>query len=386
MERLPFSCNWMFYALIFGMLSLAACQLERSASGTSELMEKPVQSHAVKPNLNPTAPFRPSPEVVGSFVPRSTTIVAEKNVDSDSQVGQNTFHSSLAVDSPIDELSIDHLTNRFYGEGKLKIEARLDSPIHFGRALITYPSDGLTIYGFMNVPTGEGPFPVVIFLHGYVEKGKYEIQPYSTRYADDFVEAGYVVIHPNLRGYQPSDEGENYFEVGSAIDVLNLIALIKKQGGNPGPLVQVDPNRIALVGHSTGGGIALRVITVNHDIDAAILYAPMSGDEAKNAYRTYWTFSGTTRWENEITVPEEELERISPVNYFDRISAGVQIHHGELDSYIPVGWSRETCDELESSGVSVECYFYERQAHNFCCDGYQIFFYRVLVFFNRLMK
>jgi dipeptidyl aminopeptidase/acylaminoacyl peptidase len=50
---------------------------------------------------------------------------------------------------------------------------------------------------------------------------------------------------------------------------LNLIALIKQQGGKPGPLQLADPNAIGLWGHSMGGGVSIRVITVSPDVKAA---------------------------------------------------------------------------------------------------------------------
>ena len=67
-----------------------------------------------------------------------------------------------------------------------------------------------------------------------------------------------------------------------AIDVLNLVAIIKSTGGQPGPLETVDPQRIGMWGHSMGGGVTTRVITVSPDVKAAVLYSAMSGDEAKN--------------------------------------------------------------------------------------------------------
>jgi len=105
------------------------------------------------------------------------------------------------------------------------------------RTLIVYPSDGLNIYSFMNVPSqGTPPYPVVIAIHGYIDPGIYTTLDYTTRYADALARAGYIVLHPNLRGYAPSDNSpseENLFRVGFAIDVLNLIALVKAQGGQP---------------------------------------------------------------------------------------------------------------------------------------------------------
>ena len=88
-----------------------------------------------------------------------------------------------------------------YGEGELQVEEVLNVTNAFTRTLITYPSDDLTIYGFMNVPKGEGPFPVVLVLHGYVDPARYNTLTYTTGYADTLAGAGYLVIHPNFRNW-----------------------------------------------------------------------------------------------------------------------------------------------------------------------------------------
>ncbi len=128
----------------------------------------------------------------------------------------------------------------------------------FTRTLIRYPSDGLTISGFMDVPRGDGPFPVIIALHGYVDPSVYTTLDYTTRYADALASAGYFVLHPNLRSFPASDDGQDLFRVGMATDVLNLIAILKDAGGKPGPLQKADATHIGMWGHSMGGGITTR--------------------------------------------------------------------------------------------------------------------------------
>ncbi len=157
---------------------------------------------------------------------------------------------------PYAGLTIDDLSSRSYGGGDLIVEDVLAENSYFTRTLLSYPSDGLKIYGFMDIPRkGTPPYPVIIAVHGYIEPSIYNTIDYTTRYADAFARAGYLVIHPNLRGYPPSDSGDNLFRVGMAVDVLNLIALVKAGGGQPGPLAKADSQRIGLWGHSMGGGM-----------------------------------------------------------------------------------------------------------------------------------
>jgi len=178
--------------------------------------------------------------------------------------GHGDRHIPAAPDAypePYWEYSIEYLRSRTYGGGKIEIAETLGQNSAFTRHYFRYDSDGLSIYGFANIPHGDGPFPVIIVLHGYIEPEIYQTLDYTTHYADALASAGYLMLHPNLRGYPPSDEGDNLFRVGMAIDVLNLIALVKENSGQPDLLQTADPTRIGLWGHSMGGGISTRVLT-----------------------------------------------------------------------------------------------------------------------------
>ena len=180
-------------------------------------------------------------------------------------------------------LGILDLAVRPYGHGQVTIEKSLSRAAAFTRYLIRYPSDGLIIYGFMDMPTAPPhkghAYPVIVAVHGYIDPKIYQTLDYTTRYADDLAAAGYLVLHPNLRGYQPSDSGTNLLRVGFAIDVLNLVAIVRQQGGQPGSLQAANPAAIGLWGHSMGGGISIRAMTVDPTIQAVFLYAPISGDD-----------------------------------------------------------------------------------------------------------
>jgi len=293
--------------------------------------------------------------------------------------------------NPYADLTIDALAARSWGGGLLEITDTLEENDSFTRYEIRYPSDGLMIYGFMNVPNEGDNFPVVLMLHGYIDPDEYEIVDYTRRYADALAEAGYFVIHPNLRNYPPSDSGPDPFRIGYAADVLNLIAIIREQSQDPlGTLRRADADDINLWGHSMGGGVALRVLAVNNEpyLRAAVLYGSMSGDEAKNYGRIRgWTNS--RRGQFELAAPPEMLRAISPINYLDRIEAAVAVHHSHADDVVPVEWSEALCDllaELYSADeipYAPACYFYDQQPHTFRGDGDALFMERVAEFFGR---
>lgn len=281
--------------------------------------------------------------------------------------------------------SIDYLRSRTYGGGQIEFLEVMQQTLSFTRYLMRYPSDGLNIYGFADIPNDDGPHPVVIALHGYIDPAMYYTLDYTTHYADAISSAGYIVLHPNLRGYAPSDNGENLFRVGMAIDVLNLIALVQSQSGGTDLLRTARPDRIGLWGHSMGGGITTRVLTVTDDVRAAVLYGAMSGDERKN-HEAILGWSGGMSGLDELNVPLEALNRISPMYFFQNITAAVSIHHGTADATVPLDWSVLTCDQLTALGKSVECIYYQDMPHTFYSTGDEEFIQNTVRFFDQHLQ
>lgn len=381
------------WGLLFTLLILAACSPKGLATqGARDFASSPTATSG------PAAPTRTAPATVLPLpavqVTRSPIGVLPRPGVTDTRPAQITPTPTVIITPTHDAyagLGIAALASRAYGGGSVEIEGLTSENSYFTRSLFRYPSDGLTIYGFANVPNKppqaeSGKYPVVIALHGYIDPAIYQTLDYTTGYADALARAGYIVLHPNLRGYRPSDEGDNRFRVGMAIDVLNLIALVKQQAGLPGLLENADPQAIGLWGHSMGGGITMRVITVSPDVKAAVLYGAMSADDQKNYERIYSYFSNGTRGLEELQAPPEAFQRISAINFLERIQAAVSIHHGKNDADVPLVWSLDLCTQLGNLEKNVECFTYEDQAHTFHDEGNDLFIQRMIDFFDRTLK
>lgn len=382
LAALSLACRWLEPARQPSPLPLELSGKDDSALvGLSAMVEATLVALTPAPSIhvegnNPT-PLSPA---LTAVVPIVLETPAPDQVTPTAVLQPSSTPDSYAL------LTIESLIDRAYGGGGLEVREIMEDNATFTRYLVSYPSDGISIYGFMNVPKGgAAPFPVVIALHGYIDPAVYKTLDYTTVYADALAQAGYLVLHPNLRGYAPSGNGDNQFRVGMAIDVLNLIALIKQQGGSPGPLEQARPEAIGLWGHSMGGGISIRVITVSPDIRAAVLYGAMSGDEQQN-FGAIYRWSNGQRGLDELAVPEDELLRISPVYYYDRIRSAVSIHHGENDQMAPLQWSLDLCKRLQELGKPNECFTYPGQPHTFDQTGSQVFMQRTIEFFDRELR
>ncbi len=278
-----------------------------------------------------------------------------------------------------------YLRSRTYGGGQVQVLQQDGAYTAFTRYLIQYPSDGLKIAGFMDVPNGTGPFPVVIAIHGYVYPSVYNTLDYTTPYADAMAMAGFLVIHPNLRNYAPSSNGDDLFHVGMAIDVLNLVSIVKSTGGQAGALQLADPARIGMWGHGVGGGVALRVATVSPDIKAVVLYSSLSGDEQRNL-STLSAWPNNSSSNKERSVPAGELPSISPMYFYQYMQAAVSINQGLSDQIIPVQWAQDTCTQLQEMGKTVECKYYPGEYNTFTSNEDRTFTRQSILFLEKYLR
>jgi dipeptidyl aminopeptidase/acylaminoacyl peptidase len=280
--------------------------------------------------------------------------------------------------------TIAYLRSSSYGDGQIEVLDVLEEKENFKRYLLHYTSDGLNIYGFVSVPKGEGPFPVVIILHGY-GKAKSTVIGYANETTDVFADHGYLVLHPNMRDYPPSDNGDNLYRVGMAVDVLNFIAFVKDKANLPLELQSADPTRIGLLGQSLGGGVALRVATVSDDIKAMVLYSSISGDEHKNA-ELFYDMTKEQVYLTEMETPPDVMAYISPLNYFDTIKANVKLYHSLTDDVVPPAWATENCEALQASAIDVDCFYYIGADHTFFSGFQTDFLNTMLDFFETHLK
>lgn len=274
------------------------------------------------------------------------------------------------------------------GRGKnFEIGEELETDAAYRKYRVSYSSDGLLVSGIMNVPAGAPPkngFPALILNHGLIPLDVYVSGRGSKREADYFARNGYVTIHPDYRGYASSSPNlyvHHDFYVGYSRDVMNLIDALAI--ANPD---YIDMDRLGMWGHSMGGGMAARVMVLRPEIRAYVLFAPISADAEENYYElstdeVAWLRSQYDAGEN----GRENYDRISPLNYFDRVSAPVQLHHGTDDDDVPIAFSETMYERLRTLGKKVEFFIYPGQKHEFIED-WPLAAERALQFFDHYVK
>jgi dipeptidyl aminopeptidase/acylaminoacyl peptidase len=158
--------------------------------------------------------------------------------------------------------TIDGLRQHDFQGGSIQIRSVLDDNDKFATYLIDYPSDGLTITGVMQIPSGDGPFPVILMNHGFFSRSVYNSGDGTDRASAFLAEHGYITLASDYRSWGDSDIGNSFFYSGLVIDVINLINAIPS-------IKAADPDRIGMWGHSMGGGVTMKAVTIDSRVKAA---------------------------------------------------------------------------------------------------------------------
>lgn len=367
--------------LLAGMLAACGSNAVAPVATPGSVTASPPATGAPSATPPPTVAPSATPTDVPTSTPSATPTVAPT-------IAPTTTPDPFAE---FDQFTIDGLRDRTYGGGSIEILAVLEETESFTRYLFVYPSDGLRITGMLNRPRGAGPFPVVILNHGYYPLDVYRTGNGTQRAADYLAQRGYLTLAPDFRSHAGSDDAPNVFRAGHVIDTLNLIPLAQQ-------LPEARPGKILMWGHSNGGAITSKVITVSDQIDAALIYAPASSNIVEDyQFRVErWTRrqsqppgerSGVIdRMEIEFPVrPEGSPElytRLSPLTYVDYVTARVLIIWGDRDEIVPRNWPEDLYLALRAAGKDVAFEIYPGQPHSFDAAGNAEYLPRMQRFFE----
>ncbi|MFD1733535.1 alpha/beta hydrolase family protein [Deinococcus malanensis] len=131
------------------------------------------------------------------------------------------------------DLSIARARAKAYPGSSLKVVRTLNNGVNYSRQVVSYQSDGLTIYALLTVPTGTAPkggWPAIVFNHGYIPPKVYRTTERYAAYQDAFARAGFVTLKSDYRGHG-SSQGEAlgaYYTPGYTTDVMNALGSLKK--------------------------------------------------------------------------------------------------------------------------------------------------------------
>ncbi len=203
--------------------------------------------------------------------------------------------------------------------------------------LLYQPNHDRPIPVKVTMPDGEGPFPLVIFIHGF--KGFMDWGPFPL-VAKRLAAAGCMVVRFNgshngttpehLTTFaDPEAFGRNTFSIE-----LDDLGRVLDWGLAEIP---VDRKRIALLGHSRGGGLAICKAAEDPRVTRLVTWA------AVHSFDHFWTPALLTRWQRDgvqYVVNSRTGEQLPMyITLYDDFMA----HHARFDiltlaSHISIPW------------------------------------------------
>jgi len=308
----------------------------------------------------------------------------------------NNQQTSISVNP----LTIQAMRQVNYPGSAITIEETLTPEKTYNRYIVSYDSAGLKNFALLLVPMSAKPqngYPVIILNHGYIIPEKYTPDGNYIAYADAFAKEGYIVFKPNYRGNGKSQgfPTSSYFAPDYTEDVLNAISSIKKYK-------DANPGKIGVWGHSMGGSITLRALTINpKDIKAAAIWGGVVGsyDDIINNWQERVSYKPNTedlmlRYKNlnvlvgAFGTPEKNPDfwnSVDPSFFVGDITAPVQISVGLMDNQVPPDFSKSLYDKLKTAKKVVEYYEYPDSNHDIN-QSFTLAMKRTIDFFNRNLK
>ena len=223
--------------------------------------------------------------------------------------------------------------------------------------------DGRDVPAFLYRPHGDGPFPVLLSIHGGPEAQERPSYMYGGFY-QYLLAQGIGVLAPNVRGstgygstYQKLIHhdwgGDELRDFEHAVKYLHTLSW-------------VDPNRIAVFGGSFGGFATLSCVSRLPKLWAAgvSIVGPSNLVTFVKAVPPTW-LRLMAKWVGDAETERDFLLERSPVTYADDIVAPLFVIQGANDPRVVKSESDQIVERLRARGVDVRYDVYEDEGHGF---------------------
>ncbi len=302
-------------------------------------------------------------------------------------------------EKPLAKYELERLKERKAQPSEIVLDRVLSEGAGFTSYLFFYESEEKKISGLANIPLrqaqGDGPFPVIVMLRGWVDPAMYQTGIGTQRVGEVLAQNGYLTLAPDFLGYGESEmPPNNVWEERflKNINIADLLASISR--GNividNTQTVKIDPERVGIWAHSNGGLSALTALELSGKPYPTTLWAPVSQFFPYDVL--YYIFEAedkgkALRRNLALFEAEYDADKYSFDTYLDWINKEtlIQLHQGLADPYIPVNWSDRIVQRLTDLGIEVNYFKYSGAGHNM--EGsWDLVMQRDLQFFSEELK
>lgn len=323
--------------------------------------------------------------------------------------------------NPYPKYSFSQLEQRQFTPGAIRIESLIDSQPTYASFLVSWDVPDLEtgtrskVTGQLNIPQGNGPFPVIVMLRGYAEKEIYSTGLGTRNAAAVLARSGYITIAPDFMGYGGSDPESNDILLARFSRPLTVLQLLRnldtlslERPSDPGSSTLTssssairyapdfttarlfDTQHIGMWGHSNGGQIALSVLEISNRAIPTTLWAPVSMPFPFSVlYYTDESPDGGKYLRKQLAHFEFTLgndpDEFSVLHQPERILGPIQIHQGGTDDAVPMEWSQHLLDTLDEATVEATLFKYPAADHNLQPNWDEVV-QRDLVFFEKSLR
>jgi dipeptidyl aminopeptidase/acylaminoacyl peptidase len=230
--------------------------------------------------------------------------------------------------------------------------------------LVRFPThDGRQIPAYLYRPAGEGPFGMVLSIHGGPEAQERAAYNYGGMY-QYLLSQGVGVLAPNVRGstgYGTAYQKLIHRDWGGA-ELGDFEHAVTYLHG----LDWVDPTRIGVFGGSFGGFATLSCVSRLPKLWAAgvSIVGPSNLETFVRAVPPTWR-RYMADWVGDPDTEAEFLRARSPITYADQIVAPLLVIQGANDPRVVQQESDQIVASLRGRGVDVRYDVYEDEGHGF---------------------
>ncbi|KKU04078.1 MAG: Peptidase [Candidatus Woesebacteria bacterium GW2011_GWC2_47_16] len=271
---------------------------------------------------------------------------------------------------PFDKYAIENLAKVQVQKSKIEIGETLKEDGGFTSSLFSFSFDPTLanketkkVTGLINIPAGEGPFPLIVMFRGYVDQKLYQTGDGTKRAGEYFAQNGFISVAPDFLGYGASaTEAANIFESRFQTYTTALVLL-----NSLNSIPDWDGTNVFIWGHSNGGQIALTVLEITGSAIPTALWAPVSKPFPYSIL--YYTDESDDRGKlirRELAQFEEtyDPDLYALDLYYHRLAAPIQLHQGTGDDAVPKEWSDELAKKLEGLDIDLDYFVYPGADHN----------------------